>query len=182
MPTDGSEPGVVAVAAGGDAAHVNRGEARLRRLEADRRELLGIFLEVRNIELIELARAEHGHRDRDVLQILLALRRGDDDVALVRGAGAAALRAGRRRRAFSRCRRRRLIARLRLRVLRESRRRQCGGSEESDVRAPAWSLANAPIRRGVGIATERTRNVNGHARAGARLFRNRCVQDAGAEG
>jgi hypothetical protein len=44
---------VVAVAAGRDAAHVDDGDARLGGLEADRRQLLGIFLEVRDVELVE---------------------------------------------------------------------------------------------------------------------------------
>ena len=53
------------------------------RLEADRRQLLGILLEVRDVELVEPLRADRLDADRDVLEILLALGRGDDDLGLV---------------------------------------------------------------------------------------------------
>ena len=57
------------------------------RLEADRRKLLGIILEVRDVELVEPAGADRLDADRDVLEILLALVRGDDDLGLVRRPG-----------------------------------------------------------------------------------------------
>src|SRR5262249_19173846 len=74
----------IAVAAGRHAAHVNDGKARRDGLEANRRQLLRIFLEVRNVQLIETAGADRLDADRNVLEIFLALRRGDDDLALIR--------------------------------------------------------------------------------------------------
>src|SRR5262245_6257779 len=77
---------VIAVTAGCDAAHIDDGEARLRRLKADRRKLLGIFFEIRNVQLVEPTGSENLHADRNVLQILFALGGGDnDDVALFFG-------------------------------------------------------------------------------------------------
>ena len=74
---------MVAVAAGRDAAHVDGGEAGLRGLEGYRRQLLGIFLEVRDVQLVELLGPEHLHADRNVLHALFALGRGDDDLILI---------------------------------------------------------------------------------------------------
>ena len=75
--------GVVAVAAGRNAAHVDGGEARRGGLEADRRKLLGIILEVRDVQLVEPPRADRLDADRHVLKVLLALLRGDDDLGVV---------------------------------------------------------------------------------------------------
>ena len=52
-------------------------------LEADRRQLLGVVLEVRDVQLVEPPGAERLDADRHVLEILLALGRGDDDLGLV---------------------------------------------------------------------------------------------------
>src|SRR5206468_7768822 len=64
---------VVAVTARRDSAHVNDCPARLSVIIADRRKLLGIFLEVRNIELVEPPGPDCDHALRDVLKPLLAL-------------------------------------------------------------------------------------------------------------
>ena len=76
---------VVAVAAGRDPAHVDGGQAGLGGLEADRRQLLGIILEVGDVELVEAAGADRLNRDRNVLKVFLALGRGDDDFGRVLG-------------------------------------------------------------------------------------------------
>jgi hypothetical protein len=49
-------------------------------LKADRWQLLGIFLEIRDVELIEPPRANRQDAHRDVLEVFLAFLRGDDDV------------------------------------------------------------------------------------------------------
>ncbi len=107
---------VVAVAAGGDAAHIDHGRSRLRSLEADRRQLLGIILEIRDVELVELAGPDRLDADRHVLQVFLPLGRGDDDFV-----GLFVLRSGLRRRIGG-------IGRSCL--LRHGRHRQRGGSKQ----------------------------------------------------
>jgi hypothetical protein len=83
---------MVAVAARCDAAHIDGGDARLRGLERHRRQQLGIFVEVRDVELIELARADRLDADRDRLDVLVALLRGDDDLVAIGGQIAGGLR------------------------------------------------------------------------------------------
>jgi hypothetical protein len=48
-------------------------------LRHDRGKLLGIAVEVRDVELIKLLRAERLDRDRHVLEVFRTLLRGDDD-------------------------------------------------------------------------------------------------------
>ena len=67
-----------------DAAHVNGRLSRLRGQERHRRQLLRIILEIGDVQLVEAARTERDHVDGDVLDILFALLRGDDDFGLVR--------------------------------------------------------------------------------------------------
>ena len=86
---------VVAVAAGGDAAHVDHRRSGLRRLVADRRQQLGVILEIRDVELVEPPRSDRLDADRHVLQILFALGRGDDDDIAVAVAHLLAGRVGR---------------------------------------------------------------------------------------
>jgi len=75
---------VVAVAAGRDAAHVDNGKARRGGLITDRGQLLGVILEVRDVQLVETAGADGLDRDRHILEIFLALLGGDDDFRIVR--------------------------------------------------------------------------------------------------
>src|SRR3990170_2254091 len=70
---------MVAVAARRDAAHIDRRRSRLESLEAPRWQLLGIILEVRDVQLVEPPGADRLHADRDVLEVFLTLLRGDDD-------------------------------------------------------------------------------------------------------
>ena len=83
----GQRARVVAVAAARDAAHVDDVGARIaaERLEGDRRQLLDVALEVADVEVLQLLRAERLDADRHVLQVLSALLRGhDDDVIAAR--------------------------------------------------------------------------------------------------
>ena len=103
-------------------------------LEADRRQLLGIILEVRDVQLVEPPRADRLDADRHVLEILLALGRGDDDLGLVGDAArpapaapAAAARSRRSRWCPARATGRSSAAAC---VLRQCRRRKRGRSEK----------------------------------------------------
>ena len=76
----GQRARVVAVPARGDAAHVDHvGPRRAARLERDRRQLLGIALEIRDVELFKLGRTERLDRDRHVLEVFRTFLRGHHD-------------------------------------------------------------------------------------------------------
>ena len=81
----GQRAGMVAIAARGNAAHVDHAGARsARRLRRDPGQLLRIGREVRDVELIELLGAQCLDRDRHVLKVFTALLRGhDDDVRIL---------------------------------------------------------------------------------------------------
>src|SRR3954466_10872017 len=100
---------MVAVAARGDAPYVDVGAAGRAGLEGDAGRQLGVIVEVGDVGFFQPPRAQRLDADRHVLEILLALGRGDDDLVALRGllvgrvggaAGGAAARrgAGRRRR------------------------------------------------------------------------------------
>ena len=90
---------MIAVAAGGNAAHVDDGDAGLQGLEADRGELLGILLEIRDVELVEPLGADCLDRQWNLGEILFAFLRGDDDlVRFGRGVAGRDLSLGRGRR------------------------------------------------------------------------------------
>ena len=83
----GQRARVVALAARGDAADVDHRLARVaagvgRRLERHRGQLLDVAFEVGEVEVVEPLLAERGDADRHVLEILAALLRGDDDLAV----------------------------------------------------------------------------------------------------
>ena len=84
----GQRTGVVAIPARGDAAHVDDvGARRARALRDDGRQLLGIAVEVRNIELVKLLRAQRLDRNRHVLEVFRTLLRGHDDHVATAGIG-----------------------------------------------------------------------------------------------
>ena len=85
----GQRARMVAVAAAGDAADIDVGRARLEGLVGDARQQPRIILEIGDVEVFELLRAQRLDADRHVLEIFGALLRGDDDdVAIVlRGRG-----------------------------------------------------------------------------------------------
>src|SRR5437870_1227676 len=123
---------MVAVTARRNAAHVDYRDARLGRLEAHRGEQPRKLLEVRDVELIEATGTDRLDADRYVLEIFLALGRGDDDLGAVRLAllSLRLLDRGRRGRDIGRVRR--SGRRLSLRALREGRCSERGGCEESE--------------------------------------------------
>jgi len=75
--------GGLAVTAGDDAAHVDRGEARAREGGGRGRqtgEQLGVVFEVLNVQLFELLVAQRFHADGHVLHLFTALLRGNHDL------------------------------------------------------------------------------------------------------
>ena len=97
-------PGMVAVAAAGDATHVDLRKARTETLVGHGGQELHVVLEIRDVEFAQLFVAEHLDADRHVLQVFGALLRGHRDHVQGRRAGRAlvgllgrgALRIGRR--------------------------------------------------------------------------------------
>ena len=75
----GQRTGVVAVAAAGDAAHVDLTEARAVRSDRHARQQLGVVLEIVDLQFVELLGTDHVEADRHVLRVLGALLRGDGD-------------------------------------------------------------------------------------------------------
>ena len=72
-PDAGHGAGVVAIPAGGDAAHVDRGEAGRRALVGDAGQELHIVVEALDLQLLELAGGQGRHRHRHVLDVLRPL-------------------------------------------------------------------------------------------------------------
>ena len=67
------------LAAARDAAHIDGGHARLARLDGHARQEFREILEIGDIQLVELARAQRLDADRHILQIFFALLRGDEN-------------------------------------------------------------------------------------------------------
>ena len=85
---DGRQRGrMVGVFARCDAAEIDLAEPRRERLDRHRRQEFDDVLELLDLQLVEPLGPDRGDRERHVLQIFFALRRGDDDIAVVVGVG-----------------------------------------------------------------------------------------------
>ena len=73
--------GVVGLVVRGDAAHEDIGRARAEALVGHARQVFYVVVEVFDVQLFDLRRAEGLHAGRDALQIFFAFLGGDDDLA-----------------------------------------------------------------------------------------------------
>src|SRR3546814_4200121 len=78
---------MIGVLARRDAAEIDLAEPGRGGLDRNRRQEFDEVLEFLDLQLVEPFGADRGDRERHVLQILFALRRGDHDVAVVVGVG-----------------------------------------------------------------------------------------------
>src|SRR5690606_33123694 len=75
----GQGGGVVRVLARGDRAEIDLGKTGPESLDRHRGKELHRAFEVVDLQLVELLGSEGGNRDGNVLQVLFALLRGNDD-------------------------------------------------------------------------------------------------------